>query len=313
MALKGKNMMMSLVGIIVLLVFLPFFAPSYWVAFLLFCFVYLTVAEMWVIVAGLSGMVLLGVGGLVGIGAYSLVIFSTLFNLPLWISIILSGISGVAVALIVAPTIFRMRGVYFSMSTMVFAQALYSWFSIWSFTGGGAGIIINARVSPTIIYYLALTLAITSIIIATFVMRSNLGLKLRAIGDDEDAALTVGVNAFVCKLYCFLIASFMCSVAGATYFLYPLFVSPDAAFSISWLINTLTASSIGGWTSIEGVIFGVVFVVALQQFFYVRYPGLSMLINGALIVIIFLISPKGIWPAVRDIIDKKLKSMNRPS
>ncbi|MEM2703568.1 MAG: branched-chain amino acid ABC transporter permease, partial [Candidatus Bathyarchaeia archaeon] len=253
------------------------------------------------------GMVLLGVWGFVGVGAYSLVIFSTCLNWPLWLSLILSGVIGVVIGLIVAPSIFRMRGVYFSMSTLVIAEALYAWFSSWSYTGGGAGIIINAHVSTTTIYYLALLLAVASIIVVKLVMRSTLGLKLKAIGNDEDAARTVGINTYACKLYCFLIASFMCGIAGAVYFLYPVFVTPGAAFSSVWLINTLTAASIGGWTSIEGVIFGVVFVVALQQFFYIRYPGLSMLINGIIIVVIFVISPKGVWPAIRDIINKRFK------
>lgn len=296
---------------IALLALAQSFIPLYWTAFLFFCFIYLVITEMWVLVAGFTGMVLLGVGGFVGIGAYSFVIFSTCLNWPLWPSLILSGVIGVVIALVVAPTIFRMRGVYFAMSTLVIANALFAWFSVWSYTGGGAGIVINVKLPAAIIYYLALILAFASIIIVTFVMRSNLGLMLKAIGSDEDAACTVGVNVYACKLYCFLIASFMVGLAGAIYFLYPGFVTPGAAFSPTWLINTLTAASIGGWTNIEGAIIGVIFVIALQQFFYVNYPGLSMLINGIIIVIIFLISPRGLWPAIRSLMEKRLKGSKK--
>ncbi|MEM0216151.1 MAG: branched-chain amino acid ABC transporter permease [Candidatus Nezhaarchaeales archaeon] len=304
---KNRYIIGSSIVAIALLTLAPYFIPLYWMAFLFFCFIYLVLTEMWVLVAGFTGMVLLGIGGFVGIGAYSFVIFSTCLNWPLWPSLILSGIIGVIIALAVSSTIFRMRGAYFAMSTLVIANALFAWFSTWSYTGGGAGIVVNVKLPIAIVYHIALILAFASIIIVTFVVRSNLGLMLKAIGSDEDAALTVGVNTYTCKLYCFLIASFMISLAGAIYFLYPGFVTPDAAFSPIWLINTLTAASVGGWTNIGGAIIGVIFIITLQQFFYVNYPGLSMLINGIIIVVIFLISPRGLWPAIRSLIEKRLK------
>jgi branched-chain amino acid transport system permease protein len=103
-----------------------------------------------------------------------------------------------------------------------------------------------------------------------------------------------------------LIASFMLGIAGALYFLYPAFVTPDAAFSFDWLLIPLTAACIGGWSSVEGSIFGALIVVALEQFFYVNYPQLSLLISGLTIVVIFMIVPRGIYPTVRSII-KKIK------
>lgn len=305
--MTSKNYIYTGLIVIALLALMPIVAPSYWIAFAFFCFIYVAICEMWTMVTGFSGMVLLGIYGFVGLGAYALVIFSTCLNLPLLLSIPLSGIVGAILALVIAPSIFRMRGLYFAMCSLVVAEAVSAWFKTWSYTGGGAGISIRANVSIASLYYLALLLAVVSVVIVWKITQSRLGLMLRAIGDDEDAAQTVGVNTFVVKLYCMLIASFIISMTGAVYFLYPLFVTPSAGFSSTWLVNSITASAIGGSRSIEGAILGVVIVVALQQFFFVNYPGLSMLIEGLTILVVFTLIPEGIWPRIRSIFEKKLK------
>lgn len=279
--------------------------PMYWGAFLFFCFIYLTLSEMWVLTAGFTGMILLGIGGFVGIGAYAFVIFYVCLKWPFWLSLLMSGVAGALISLVVSPAIFKMRGAYFAMASLVVANALYAWFATWSYTGAGGGIIIDVPTSVISIFYLGFILASTSVIIVILIRRSKLGLMLRAIESDEDAASAVGINTFTCKLYCFVIAGFILGLTGAVYFLYPGFVTPGAAFSMIWFINTITIASIGGWRSIEGVIIGTVLVVALQQFFYTSYPGLSLLINGAIIVTIFLLSPRGLWPPLREFIERR--------
>ncbi|MEM3551140.1 MAG: branched-chain amino acid ABC transporter permease, partial [Candidatus Bathyarchaeia archaeon] len=216
----NKKYVGTALGCLALLSLVPHYAPPYWVAFLFFCLIYIAICEMWVLITR-AGMVLLGIYGFVGMGVYALVIFSTCLGYPLWISILLSGIIGVVLGLVVAPSIFKMRGQYFSMGSIVIAKALSAWFETWSYTGGGAGININANVSVTVLYYLGLALAVFSVLAVLLILRSKLGLMLKAIGNDEDAANTVGVNTFFVKLRCFILASFIIGIAGSMYFLYP--------------------------------------------------------------------------------------------
>ena len=294
-----------MIAILAFLAAIPLWAPHYWILFTFLCFVYVAICEMWGMLAGLAGMVLLGIYGLIGFAAYTFVIYSTLLHLPIWVSLLLAGFTTVILMLVLAPSIFKMRGLYFAVCSLVVAEAISAWFKTWPYTRAGAGIGIYAQIPLSTLYYVAFALALISFFAAKVVARSKTGLALKAIGDDEDAAQCVGINSYRVKLYCMLFASFIIGIAGATYFLYPLFVTPTSAFSYSWLVNTITASAFGGLRSVEGVIIGVIVVIFLQQFFYVNYAGFSLLIGGLTIIIILLAAPEGILAKILRILKQR--------
>ncbi len=116
---------------------------------------------------------------------------------------------------------------------------------------------------------------------------------LAAIRDNDRSAASSGMNVFRLKLYSFVIAAFVTGIAGAVFYLYQGYVEPGGAFSIQWTMVPILATVIGGIGTVAGPAVGTVVVVFLD-FLLARYTGISMLIQGAILVGIMLLAPQGI-------------------
>jgi len=133
-----------------------------------------------------------------------------------------------------------------------------------------------------------------------YALRSKLGLGLAAIRDDDISAASSGINVFNLKLYSFVICAFVMGVAGCIFYTFEGYIEPAGGFSIRWLVIITLATVIGGEGIEEGPIAGSVIVVFLH-FFLARYAGISLLIQGAILVIILLLLPQGIMGSIRRI------------
>lgn len=278
--------------------------PRNWLLYLFLFFVYLAMANMWNLLAGYAGLTFLGPAALMGLAGYTLVIV-TWNDLPFYLGIIGGAVVAAAFAALIAIPTFRMRGIYFAIATLVVPEALRYVFYIWkpvggAMQGGGAGYIVKgiAALSLPEFYWLALAIGIASIVVMRIILRSKLGLGLAAIRDSDRAAASSGVNVFRLKLYAFVIAALVIGATGAIFYVYQGYIAPVGAFNIRWLMIALLGTVIGGMGTEEGPIVGTIIVVLLH-FLLSRYGELSLLIQGAILVIIMLTMPQGIAGLVR--------------
>ncbi len=262
--------------------------------------VYLAMAQMWNLLAGYGRLISLGQQMFVGLGGYTLAVLSVYYGLPLWLSILAGGLVCVTFALLLSFWLFRMSGAYFAVATWVVAEVLGLCFGNWSFVQYGMGLFIQPAytVSVSRIYYAALAVGVASIGLVFGLLRSELGLGLLAIRDDEEAARSVGVHVFRCRLYCFLIAAFVTGIASGVLYLHLVFIQPYKAFSIDWTVKLLFIAIIGGIGTIEGPILGALVFVGLQQFFS-EWPTVSMLLLGIFAVTTMLVAPEGIMGVLK--------------
>lgn len=273
----------------------PLWGSDYLVLFFfLFC-LYLTVAQMWNLLAGYSGLISLGQQVFLGIGGYSVAVMGNYYGLNVLLSILAGGFFSVLLALFMSLFIFRMKGVYFSIGTWIFAEILMIWFSNWSFVKYGTGLFIktNPPLSTNETFYIAFVLGVGSVALVYFIMRSRLGLGLMAMRDNEDVSETMGVQVFRYKLYCFLIAAFITGMAAGVFYIFQVFVQPYKAFSIDWTVKLVFIVIIGGIGTIEGPIVGALILVFLSQVL-ADYFSVSLLILGAIAIAVILLAPKGI-------------------
>jgi branched-chain amino acid transport system permease protein len=168
--------------------------------------------------------------------------------------------------------------------------------------GAGAGYRLKGLegISMAEIYWLALSVAIISFLIIRSVLSSRFGLGLAAIRDSDSTAASSGVNVFILKLFSFLLGATVTGLAGGIFYTYQKYIEPTSAFSIRWTMILMLSSVIGGLGIEVGPIFGTLVVVFLH-FFLARYPGWNLLIQGALLIIIMLIAPKGMTGFIRKI------------
>ena len=289
-----------LVVVAILLILLPVMgAPQTWLLYLFYFNVFLAAANMWNLLAGFSGLLALCPAAFIGLGGYTMTILTWL-GIPYYVGIVVGGAVAALFAVIISIPVFRMRGVYFAIGTLVVPAILRLVFLRWKpvggdFEGGGAGYMVKGvrAIPPEITYWLALAIGLASVILVAIILRSKFGLGLSAIRDNDTSAASSGIDIFRIKLSSFIIAASVMGVAGAIFYMNQGYIEPSNAFDINWLMIVLLATVIGGKGLEWGPLVGTVVVVALR-FQLARYAGISLLIQGLILVVIMLVAPQGI-------------------
>jgi branched-chain amino acid transport system permease protein len=225
--------------------------------------------------------------------------------LPLYLGIIGGAIVAAVFAMLISIPVFRLRGIYFAIGTLVVPEVLRIIFFLWKpvggeMQGGGAGYMIKGigGLSMTEFYWMALAIGIVSIVLMLIILRSRLGLGLAAIRDSDRTAASSGVDVFRLKLYSFVIAAAVMGIAGAIFYIYQGYIEPVSAFNIKWTMTLILATVIGGVSTEEGPFVGTIIVVFLH-FQLAEQGALSLLIQGAILVGIMLLAPQGIMGLIR--------------
>ena len=282
---------------------------------------YLTLAQMWNLLAGYAGLVSVGQQAFVGLGGYMLFAASVYFGIHPVIAI---PIAGVLIALISIPTafvVFRLRGAYFAIGTWVVAEVFRLLFAQISSLGGGSGMSIPAKIVKEIasgrterdmlIYFTALVILVAGTAMVYLLMRSKYGLALTAIRDSEPASDSLGVNIFKTKLTIYVASAAVTGVVGALIFLQKLRISPDVAFSLQdWTAAVIFIVVIGGIGTIEGPIIGTLIYFGLRSLLS-DYGSIYMIVLGCVAVVMMLWAPKGVWGLITQKFDLQLFPVNR--
>ncbi len=303
---------LGLLSLVAVAVTLPLWASRYWILLCLVFCLYLSLAQMWNLLAGYCGLISLGQQTFIGLGGYTLAVLSVYYGIPVWLGVLGGGVVALMFGLLMAVPIFRMRGVYFAVGTWLVAEILAVGFGNWSYVRYGMGIFIKPayHLSLIEIYYAALVMGVGSVALVFFILRTKLGLNLMATRDDESAAETLGVEVFRSKLYAFLIAAFVTGLTAGLIYLHQIFIQPYKAFSIDWTVRLLFIVIIGGIGTIEGPIVGALIFVALKQIFS-EYINVSLLLLGTVAIVVMLAAPKGIMGTLQDYLGFEILSPRR--
>jgi branched-chain amino acid transport system permease protein len=285
---------------IVLLAILPVTnAPQAWILYALLFLIYLAMSNMWNLVAGYSGLISLAQPAFIGLGGYALAI-GTWVNVPWWAGLIGGAVVAGIFAFLISFAVFRLSGIYFAIGTLVVPEALRIVFYVWKpvgggFAGGGAGYTIRniAGVGMNDIYWMALVIALVTMILIRIILRSNLGLALAAIRDNQRAAASFGINTFRIKMYPFVIGAVFTALAGGVFYVHQGYIEPLSSFNVKWTMIIILATVVGGLRTEGGPIIGTIIFVFLY-FSLSRYAVYSIFIQGVILIVIMLLSPRGI-------------------
>ena len=279
----------------------PVWGSEYVVFFcLLFC-LYLALSQSWNLLIGYSGLFSLAQSAFIGLTGYTMAVLTSYYGMNVWVSLLLGGLLSVLFALFMSVFIFRVRGIYFGIITLLFADALLLLFSNWEYVKYSQGMFVKPAHPPSInvIYYTAFIVGVGSVALIYAILRSRLGLGLMAMRDDEEVANTTWVQIFRCKLYCFLIAAFITGITGGIYYTLQIFIMPQEAFSVSWSVKMIFMVIIGGIGTIEGPVVGAFIYVLLSQWL-AEYFSVSMIMLGAIAIAVMLVAPKGIMGSLQE-------------
>ncbi len=296
----------SIAVLVVLALFPVIGVPLRWLNYLFPFFIYVALGNMWNLLAGYTGLICLCPHAFVGLAGYTMAI-GTWVGVPFQAGLIAGAVVAALFALLISHPVFRMKGIYFAIGTLILPEVLKVWFSFWRpvgniYQGKGAGYWVVGTDGVTLgdNYWLALAVAAASVFLVYVILRTRLGLGLTAIRDNENTAASAGVNVFRLKLYCFLIAAFIMGIAGAAYYIYSPRINPVGGFSIRWLLMPLMATVIGGEGLEEGPIVGAA-IVTFLSFQLADYGAWSLLIQGIILIVVVTVMPQGIAGLLRRV------------
>jgi branched-chain amino acid transport system permease protein len=152
-------------------------------------------------------------------------------------------------------------------------------------------------------FYLAAGIALIAVVGLYALMRSRLGLGLLTVRDNETAAASIGVDVKRNRLIAFVVSACGCGAAGATHYMSSMFVGPDSAFDVNWVVAMLFIVIIGGIGTIEGPVIGTLLYLGLREIFanYFALSGAWYLITtGVVAVAVTTVAPRGIWGLMKE-------------
>lgn len=303
-------------ALVVFLAALPTFAGRDLVEELIFVLYMVALAQCWNLLAGYAGLVSVGQQAFVGLGGYLLFALTIMAGIDPLAAIVLAGVLAAAFALPTALIVFRLRGAYFAIGTWVVAEVYRLVFAQFRQLGGGTGTSLGPDITNAVFgiewiksvldvrtpaardiisYWVALALAVGTIFMVYFILRSRLGLALGAIRDSEDAAESVGVDNWRVKLAIYVMVAAATGMIGALIYLQKARISPDAAFSVlDWTAYVIVIVVIGGIGTIEGPLLGTMVFYLLQRYL-ASFGALYLILLGALAIAVMLYAPKGLW------------------
>jgi branched-chain amino acid transport system ATP-binding protein len=255
-------------------------------------------AQAWSLLAGYGGIVSLAVAAFVGVGSYGTAEVAFRVGWGVVPSVLAGGLAAVVFALVVSVPMLRFRGLYFTIGSLVLAEALGIFMSNFNGFGGNMGITLPGT-APSLqtIYLYSLMVAVAATATVALLVRSRLGLGLKAIRDDEDVAERVGVRTFSTKLTAFVISAFVMGIVGGLQAQWTGYIEPTGSFALDWTVNTVNAAIIGGVGTIIGPLAGSAISVEISQRL-ASYPTIHLIILGVLLIVVIRLTPSGLWGAV---------------
>lgn len=269
----------------------------------------LAMAQMWNLLAGYTGLVSMGHQAFVGIGAYLLFFLSERWSLHPFALIPLAGVACALVAAVIAPFLFRLRDAYFSIGMWVFAEIVYIVVSKTRELGQTSGVplkairLVDVETFARNTFWIAAVIALAATGGVYLLMRSRLGLGLMTVRDNELAATSIGVDVWRNRLAAFVISGAVCGLAGATHYMGAMYVAPEAAFDVNWVVAMMFIVIIGGIGSIEGPLIGTIIYFGLREFFasfFALSGGWYLIAMGVVAVAVMLLAPRGLWGWARE-------------
>lgn len=269
------------------------------------------------VVVGLAGMLDLGYIAFYGVGAYTYALLNTVMGVSFWMSLPAAAFLACVAGCIIGYPTLRMRGDYLAIVTLGFGEIvrllLNNWMALTNGPNGIGGIKPPTIYLPTFesgfglelfvlrklhfLYYVALFLAILTVVGVRRLNYSRIGRAWESIREDETAAELMGVNTFLLKLLAYAMGAVFAGLAGAFFAARMKFVSPE---SFTFLESAMVLSMVvlGGMGSIPGIIMGVAALIILPEVFR-EFELYRMLVFGASMVIMMRFRPKGLIPARR--------------
>ena len=264
-------------------------------------------AQAWNVLGGFGGQFSFGHALFFGTGAYTQAIAQMQWGLNPWLALPLAMLLAAAVGAAVGAVSFRygLKGSYFALVTLAFAEVFRIVATSVPFTGAGVGLMLPLRESAANMQFgsrsgfvwLMLGLVTLALLVTAWLRHSRFGAYLQAVRDNEDAARAVGVEPQRVKLVATVLSAALMGAAGAFYLQVYQYIDPGIAYGPHTSVEALVGAIVGGMGTLWGPVLGALSLHILADVtrnLFGQLPGINMVIYGAVLVLIVMFLPRGI-------------------
>jgi branched-chain amino acid transport system permease protein len=290
------------------LALLPLFnLPNTTINFLVTTLLITLTAQGWNILAGYCGQYSFGHAAFFGTAAYTTAVLQTRYGVNAWLAFGAAIGLAAIVGLSIGALAFRagLKGSYFALVTLAFAEVFRILANAWSVTGGAAGLLVTLRAdagnfqfsSRLTFYWIALGLVGAVMILTRQLERRRLGAYMIAVRENEPAAQALGVDTLAAKLAAITVSAAITGVAGGLYVQYFLFIDSTIAFGAHVSVEALVAPIVGGLGTVFGPVIGALAlhgIGELSKLVAGQIPGIDLVIYGAVLILTVAFAPGGL-------------------
>ncbi len=264
-------------------------------------------AQAWNVLGGFGGQFSFGHALFFGTGAYCQAIAQLQWGLSAWPAFALAVAVSAAVGVVVGALTFRygLKGSYFALVTLAFAEVFRILALSVPFTGAGVGLMLPLQesfanmqfASRKGFVYLMLGLVCVALLATCWLRHSRFGAYLQAVRDNEDAARAIGVNPFAIKLGAIALSAALMGAGGVFYVQVFQYIDPGLAYGPGTSVEALVAAIVGGMGTLWGPVLGALTLHTLADLtrnLFGQLPGINMVIYGVVLVLIVTFLPRGI-------------------
>ena len=287
-----------------------------WLTFLMMALYVALLAQAWNMLGGYGGQFSFGHAVFFGTGAYVQTIAQLQLGWNAWLALAAALAAAAAVGAGIGALTFRygLKGSYFALVTLAFAEVFRIVSVPVGFTGGGVGLMLPLRESFANLQfgsrkgYIALVLGfvVAALLVTAWLRHSRFGARLQAVRDNEDAARAIGIDPWAVKLGAITLSAAFMGAGGAFYVQVFQYIDPSLAFGPATSVEALVAAIVGGMGTLWGPVLGAALLHALAELtrnLFGELPGLNMIVYGVVLVLIVLFAPRGISGLGRSVRD----------
>lgn len=296
--------------VVVLLALPAFVQDPYIMNIVILSLLFAVLACSWNLICGYTGIFTFGHQAFFGIGAYVSALLAMKVGLSPWLGLLAGGLGAAVIGLGIGLPCLRLRvAPYIAITTLAFSEiARIVCMNLVGLTRGELGlwgipefpeiplgglVVSFSGGDRTAYYYVILGIFFATLAFIGWMVRSYIGLAFRAVRDEQDAALSLGVDTTRFKLLAFITSSFLAGVAGSFYAHYILILTPTSVFSVGLMTEIIAVTLVGGLGTFWGPVIGAFSLTVLLE--YLREFGeYRFMIYGAMLVATIMFMPRGV-------------------
>jgi branched-chain amino acid transport system permease protein len=272
-------------------------------------------ALAWNILGGYARQISVGHVAFFGIGAYTSTLLRVNFDLSPWLGLVAGGVLAAIAGVLLGIITFRLRGPFFTMATIAFAEVLRILaVNMRGLTKGSEGLAIDSTPNALMFVFgslrtyvfVAWAMMVGLFLVSWLLGRSKTGLRLLAFREDEDAARALGVNTYRLRLFAMALSAFCTAIGGTFYAQYLLFIDPDSVLGVDISLQMALIAVVGGIGSAIGPVLGTYLVVPFGQVLRAeigsQLAGLHLVVYGLGLILVLWKMPDGVWPAINRLL-----------